>query len=404
MDICQAQGFSGDGFTGLALIYITFAIANWIAPAVVEWTGHKTSLLLGGCTYAVYVGQFLYPNDIFLYSTSCLLGVGAAIIWCAQGGFLTLNSTDANMTRNSGIFTAFVTTAKLAGNIFMYFNLKGKHEIDSKTRFNVSLVLFTVTSLGVTVFFCLKPTTLDKKAKKITESLKQSFKVFLTRDMLFLSVFNSFVGLQMSFRSSIYSTCLGFTHQFGADARALATVNGISVAVGTTMGAVLVAILAKGLLKKIGRNPVVILAFLVTIVGYIIVFLNIPHMATIRQTTEWDKAFLTPNRYLAILCGFLFGVADAFQATQLSSILGVGWRENSESAFALTKFTQCVASFLAFTFASHLSLSSHLAILTAFGIAGTVAFYVVEQGMVEGEGKEKEVCGGDDYEKEVLDP
>jgi hypothetical protein len=41
MDICQAQGFSGDGFTGLAIIYITFAIANWIAPAVVEWIGTR---------------------------------------------------------------------------------------------------------------------------------------------------------------------------------------------------------------------------------------------------------------------------------------------------------------------------------------------------------------------------
>jgi hypothetical protein len=39
MDIGQAQGFSGDGFTGLAIIYITFAIANWIAPAFVEWIG-----------------------------------------------------------------------------------------------------------------------------------------------------------------------------------------------------------------------------------------------------------------------------------------------------------------------------------------------------------------------------
>lgn len=36
------QGFSGDGFTGLALIYITFAIANWIAPAVVEWIGTRS--------------------------------------------------------------------------------------------------------------------------------------------------------------------------------------------------------------------------------------------------------------------------------------------------------------------------------------------------------------------------
>ena len=38
-DIHQAQGFTGDGFTGLAIIYITFAVANWAAPAFVECIG-----------------------------------------------------------------------------------------------------------------------------------------------------------------------------------------------------------------------------------------------------------------------------------------------------------------------------------------------------------------------------
>ena len=109
--------------------------------------------MLGGCTYALYVGQFLYPNNILLYSSSCLLGLGAAVIWCAQGTFLTNNSTDANMTRNSGIFTVFVTCAKFAGNSFLYFLLRGKHDIDSNTRATASIVLFTVTSIGVVIFF-----------------------------------------------------------------------------------------------------------------------------------------------------------------------------------------------------------------------------------------------------------
>ena len=360
-------------------------------------SGHKASLLLGGSTYALYVGQFLFPSTVLLYTTSCVLGVGAAVIWCAQGAVLTLNSNDEDITRNSGIFTAFITSAKLVGNVFLYINLKGKHEIDSETRFHVSLVLSIVTSLGVLVFLCLRPApgARIKKTYHIVDSLKKSLQLFLTQDMLLLSVFNFSVGLQMSFRLAIYSTCLGFTHQFGADSKALATMSGLAGATGTVLGSVLVALLSKGLLKKTGRNPVIIFGCFLIIVGYFLSFLNLPHMSTMRQTTQKDTVFLSPSKYVALLCSLLFGLADACQATQLSSLLGTAWRHNPEPAFALTKFTQSVASFLAFLCASHATLLVHLAVLGIINIAGTVAFTLVEN---KANREKEEECEAEDQE------
>lgn len=40
------------------------------------------------------------------YVVSILVGIGAAIIWTAQGVYLTSNSDDASISRNSGIFWA----------------------------------------------------------------------------------------------------------------------------------------------------------------------------------------------------------------------------------------------------------------------------------------------------------
>ena len=34
------QGFSGDGFLSLAVLYATFAVVNWLAPAFVEFIGN----------------------------------------------------------------------------------------------------------------------------------------------------------------------------------------------------------------------------------------------------------------------------------------------------------------------------------------------------------------------------
>ena len=40
--------------------------------------------IIGGITYALFIAQLIYPNDILLYGASAVIGVGAAIIWTAQ--------------------------------------------------------------------------------------------------------------------------------------------------------------------------------------------------------------------------------------------------------------------------------------------------------------------------------
>ena len=40
------------------------------------------------------------------YVVSILVGIGAAVIWTAQGVYLASNSDDSTMSRNSGIFWA----------------------------------------------------------------------------------------------------------------------------------------------------------------------------------------------------------------------------------------------------------------------------------------------------------
>jgi hypothetical protein len=40
------------------------------------------------------------------YTVSVLVGIGAAILWTAQGVYLADNSNDSTISRNSGIFWA----------------------------------------------------------------------------------------------------------------------------------------------------------------------------------------------------------------------------------------------------------------------------------------------------------
>ena len=93
--------------------------------------------------------QFYLPNTIALYGLSAVLGVGAAIIWTAQGVFLTQNSDETTMSRNSGIFWAMLQFSMVIGNTFVFIQFQGLTDIDRHTRSVVVIVLLVVCCVGV---------------------------------------------------------------------------------------------------------------------------------------------------------------------------------------------------------------------------------------------------------------
>ena len=150
-------GFSGNGFTSLAIVYAVFSVANWFAPPVVSKIGPRFTLILGGVCYACFIAQLMKPNNALLYSASALIGIGAAMIWVAQGNFLTLNSDAATMERNSGIFWAMLQCSMVIGNMYYYFEVQGQTDISKDARTTVSFEIsrpfhFSACSVVKTAF------------------------------------------------------------------------------------------------------------------------------------------------------------------------------------------------------------------------------------------------------------
>jgi MFS family permease len=90
----------------LSIIYATFTVLNFIAPALIKLLGTRSALVFGGSAYVLFLAGFLHVNQWFLYASSVLLGLGAAIIWTAQGKYLTLNSNENNAAKHSSLFLA----------------------------------------------------------------------------------------------------------------------------------------------------------------------------------------------------------------------------------------------------------------------------------------------------------
>lgn len=105
-----------------------------------------------------------------------------------------------------------------------------------------------------------------------------------------------------------------------------------------------------------GRDPIVIMGYLIHMTSFFLIFINLPNLAPFGDTT--DTSYITPSPYLAMLCSFLLGFGDACYNTQIYSILGGKYADNSTSAFALFKFTQVGTIFVIF-FITNLSIQNN---------------------------------------------
>lgn len=377
--------FQGDGYTSLAVIYALLSISNWLTPSVLSKIGPKIAMLLGALTYCFFILTFLWPQTWLLYVASAILGAGAALIWTGQGMYLSKCSDESTISRNSGIFWAMLQMSMFFGNLLVFFLFQGKTHIDSDTRTLVFSILAGLAIIGIVFLGVLRQPNrsslaLDEDIPERQQSPKQAFvsavRLFMTKRMLQLSVTFIYTGLALSFFSGVYGASIGFTKAIGESAKQLVGLNGVFLGVGEVLGGVVFGLLGKRT-SKWGRDPIVIAGFIIHIISFVLILMNIPDAAPFGDTDE-VAFFNPPLPAVAILCSFLLGLGDACFNTQIYSMLGGVFAKNSAEAFSIFKFTQSVAAAVSFVYSSHLGLRVQLGILLVFGVLGTVCFWLVE--------------------------
>ncbi|XP_052068663.1 UNC93-like protein MFSD11 [Mytilus californianus] len=399
--------FNGDGYTSLCIIYVVFSLGNWIAPPVVDAIGPKITMLIGAVMYCLFILQFLKPMTWALYLGSVLVGFGAAILWTAQGNFLTINSDSDTVARNSGIFWALLQCSLLFGNIYSYFVLKGSANITSGERTKLYTALSGAAVAGTLCFLFLRnkrtsdvndlvnlpkstessdpslntesSLNIDKNVKKDSplQSIVRSFHLLKTREMLLLSVAIAYTGIELTFFSGVYGTCISNNAHFGDEAKGLLGISGMFIGAGEILGGGIFGLFGKRT-NRHGRDPIVVLGYILHMAAFFLIFINLPSESPLKLSNE--ATYLVSNKYIAILCSFLLGFGDSSFNTQLYSILGFMFPEDSSPAFALFKFVQSIAAAAGFFYSDYLILQWQLLILVVLGTVGTYCFCLVEWG------------------------
>uniref|UniRef100_A0A8C8IIT4 Major facilitator superfamily domain containing 11 n=1 Tax=Oncorhynchus tshawytscha TaxID=74940 RepID=A0A8C8IIT4_ONCTS len=376
----------------MAIIYGVFSASNLIAPSVVAVIGPQLSMFFSGLVYSGYIAMFIHPYTWSFYTASVVVGIAAAILWTAQGNLLTINSTDATIGRNSGIFWALLQFSLFFGNMYIYFAWHGHVHISDKDRQTVFISLTVISLVGSFLFFLIQKPEPEATPSEASESLLQTeaqltdmcplltekaLQLSVTKEMLLLSISIAYTGLELTFYSGVYGTCIGAMTQFGNDAKSLIGLSGIFIGLGEILGGGVFGMLNK--CNRFGRNPVVLLGLITHFVAFYLIFLNIASDAPIAPEEGTHlQAYITPSVEVALLCSFLLGLGDSCFNTQLLSIVGFMFREDSAPAFAVFKFVQSITAALAFFYSNYLLLHWQLLIMVVVGFLGTLSFFVAE--------------------------
>uniref|UniRef100_A0A673VEZ8 UNC93-like protein MFSD11 n=1 Tax=Suricata suricatta TaxID=37032 RepID=A0A673VEZ8_SURSU len=338
--------FHGSGYTSMAIIYGVFSASNLITPSVVAIVGPQLSMFASGLFYSMYIAVFIQPFPWSFYTASVFIGIAAA---------------------ESDRRTVFIalTVISLVGTVLFFLirqpeaeNVLGEEESSEDQEPEV------------------RDSAQNTMAKAV-DAFRKSLKLCVTREMLLLSVPTAYTGLELTFFSGVYGTCIGAVNKFGTEEKSLIGLSGIFIGIGEILGGSLFGLLSKN--NRFGRNPVVLLGILVHFIAFYLIFLNMPGDAPIAPVEGTDSsAYIKSSKEVAILCSFLLGLGDSCFNTQLLSILGFLHAEDSAPAFAVFKFVQSICAAVAFFYSNYLLLHWQLLVMVIFGFFGTVSFFSVE--------------------------
>ena len=88
--------------------------------------------------------------------------------------------------------------------------------------------------------------------------------------------------------------------RFGSEAKALATMSGIFVAIGEVLGGAVFGIFGHLTVKR-GRDPIVVLGFVLSMVAYFLVFINMPNDGPFGKPEPSQTTYIGQGNHLQLL-------------------------------------------------------------------------------------------------------
>ena len=135
------------GTVAVGVLYLCFVFSGFFAPVIARKLGAVRGLMVGGCTYVLFMVSFIYMVAPVVLVCACIIGCGASVLWCSQGMMLTQCTNDTNKGTYSSIFWGIFNLCVIPGNVVGHFLLMhNKPKTSDITAHVAAMVSFPAAS------------------------------------------------------------------------------------------------------------------------------------------------------------------------------------------------------------------------------------------------------------------
>ncbi|XP_027338934.1 UNC93-like protein 1 [Abrus precatorius] len=145
----------------LTALYTTFAIFGILGGGIYNILGPHLTLFAGCSTYVLYAGSFLYYNhyqhQAFAIIAGAILGIGAGLLWAAQGAIMTSYPPENRKGTYISIFWSIFNMGGVIGGLIPFI-LNYHRDTDAATVNDGTYIGFMVfMSIGTVLSLTILP-------------------------------------------------------------------------------------------------------------------------------------------------------------------------------------------------------------------------------------------------------
>ncbi|XP_077996346.1 protein unc-93 homolog A-like [Glandiceps talaboti] len=377
---------AGVGVISLSTIYACFIVSCLLAPNIIDKLGSRLTMVYSITFYALYAAANLFYSAWVLIPASALLGLAAGPLWTSQGSYLTTLATrysevttqsrESAISYLNGVFYMLFLSSQIWGNLISSYILFGGSNFDVSNfpgRFcgnnycpgrdlpggaspigsdyktvNVLLsVYFGSTVVGYIILRFMLDDLPNKPCSEKNGSIGGLARLTTALRLLKEQSFYLLVPLMMLSGVSMAFVYGDFTQAFITCSLGVHHIGYIMLAYGVVQA--VSSFIFGRIMEYVGR-------FTLFTLGGACLFGLLAAMST------WEPEKGDVN--LLVTVAAMWGLVDAIWQTQVSSMLGVVFPNNQESAFSNYRLWQSLGAAMTFGY------SNYLCMLTKIYIAG----------------------------------
>ncbi|CAP22646.1 Protein CBG01364 [Caenorhabditis briggsae] len=390
------------GYYGQAVIYAFYMIACMFSPSILAISTPKINLVLSAIFFTAFPIGFLFTNSYYYFFSCALLGVGFALFYQGQGGYLTSHSTRETIESNVSFSWSVACCCMILGSgILAIITKVSSTEIEHlpealnitkeahkmERRFSDMEISFLFTAftgcsvLGIITFFlmpskdvenCIESTS--EKKETFTGAFKLTCSTLVSWKMVQLMPLFCLVGLNTSFWLSVFPTAMSFTTH-NSHLIYLPAVYSCAVGSGEVVMGILISFLSKRI-KNFGQKPTMTIGAIFTSIYCVLIHLSTAMDAPMRPSHA-EPILFHHSYLLAFTIGFICGIGDCCINSVRSVICALAWPKRRPQAFSVSKVFQALASCILFFLSPITPLYVYTIGLPVLSIIAAILFFSI---------------------------